>query len=78
MGQIVRLLLIIISVWLAVWLIRRAFFAAPSAKPPSDRQFPPQMLPCAYCGVHVPEDHALMQAGKAYCSKEHVPTRSTE
>lgn len=72
MGQIFRILIIAIAIWLAVLLVRRALRAGRPEKthtPPS----PPRMLPCAACGVHVPETDALIQGGRTYCCKEHLP-----
>lgn len=77
MGQVVRLLIIAIAVWVAWQLIRRIFLPPPPERRATP-QTAPRMLPCARCGVHVPENHALVRAGKAYCCKEHVPDTPTE
>ncbi|BAO45274.1 PP0621 family protein [Thiolapillus brandeum] len=30
------------------------------------------MLPCDYCGLHVPEDEAVQHQGRSYCCREHA------
>jgi uncharacterized protein len=29
------------------------------------------MVRCDYCGLHVPENEALLSDGRRYCSQEH-------
>jgi uncharacterized protein len=72
MGYFLRLLIIALAVWLAVQLLRRALRPARRAgeRPPAGNV--PRMLPCAYCGVHVPESEAVRHDGRVYCSREHV------
>lgn len=70
MGYFFRLLIIAVTVWLAVQLLRRALRPSPPRR--TGRAAPPRMLPCAYCGVHVPESEAVMHGGRVYCSREHV------
>ena len=72
MGYFLRLLIIAVAIWLAVQLVRRALRPR---QPQARRSAPgdlPRMLPCAHCGVHVPESEAITHAGRVYCSKEHV------
>ncbi len=35
------------------------------------------MIPCDYCGLHVPEDEALKHEGRYYCCKEHVQRKQS-
>lgn len=72
MGQAFRILIIGIVIWFAVVLLRRAL----RSHRPEDSgtpATPPRMLPCATCGVHVPETDALTRGGRTYCCKEHLP-----
>lgn len=74
MGHIIRLIIIAIVIWLVVHLIRRAFFRRQPERQSNTKPIdPPRMLPCERCGVHIPENQALLLAGKAYCSTEHLP-----
>ncbi|MFL6621726.1 MAG: PP0621 family protein [Sulfurifustaceae bacterium] len=74
MGQLTRLLIILIALWIAWQLIRRFLRASHSSERPSTPSGQaPRMLPCARCGVHIPEPQAITVGGKAYCSKEHLP-----
>lgn len=73
MGQIIRLLIIAIVIWIVVQLIRRVFFPPVPKSDNSGAGQTPRMLRCDRCGVHVPETHALRVAEKIYCSKEHLP-----
>lgn len=75
MGPILRLLIIVIVAWVAFRLVKQVL----QARRPTARDLTPdssRMLACSVCGVHVPETRAIMHAGKTYCSKEHLPTRS--
>jgi uncharacterized protein len=71
-SQLLRLLIIFAALWLAVQLVRRALRSdQSSASHNNTSPNPPRMLPCAYCGVHVPESEAITRAGKIYCCREH-------
>ena len=72
MGYFFRLLIIAVAVWLAVQLLRRLLGLREPRPSQSAPSAVPRMLPCAYCGVHVPEDEAVTRAGRAYCSTEHL------
>jgi uncharacterized protein len=68
MGQFIRLLIIALVIWLAVRLLRRFLAAQRSGATPA---YPPRMLPCAHCGVYVPESGAIRHGERAYCCEEH-------
>lgn len=69
-----RLLIIIALVACAFWLWRRLTRGpqrptkGPSATP---------MVRCAHCGVHVPEEGALRQDDRWYCSTAHLEQGSS-
>ena len=73
-----RLLFWIALIAAAVWLWRRfSRPATPPAPAPDEAQAAP-MVRCAYCGVHVPQAHALTSNQLWYCSQAHLeqgPTR---
>ena len=68
-----RILIILLAVWLAFRLIRYAKQRY-QKDAHEDRRAIPQMLPCARCGVHVPEDRAFRIGDRVYCD-EHRPSR---
>jgi uncharacterized protein len=70
MGQLVRIILIAILIWLAIRLVRSAIIRYRGL---TERRRPavPRMLPCAHCGLHVPEHEAIERDGNVYCSEEH-------
>jgi uncharacterized protein len=73
LGQLVRLLIIFGALWLIVQVVRRALRSDRSeVTPRATGNAPARMLPCSYCGVHVPESEAIVRAGKIYCSNEHL------
>lgn len=70
MGQLIRIIIAILALWLVVHYVRRALARRRSSTEPTpDRPAP--MLTCAVCGTHVPESEAVRAAGKTYCSEEH-------
>lgn len=73
MGQLIRIIIVLLGLWLVVHYVRRALARhRSSAEPTPDRPAP--MLICAVCGTHVPESEAVRAAGKTYCSEEHRRT----
>ncbi|MGY2297821.1 hypothetical protein HX813_06025 [Pseudomonas yamanorum] len=67
----VRLLFWIAVIAAAVWFWRK--FKSPAAKQqrPSE-QSPIQMVRCAHCGLHLPQDRALSQRQEWYCTQAHL------
>ncbi len=78
MGQLLRLIIIVAVVWLIVRLVKNALarLGGPksSAAPASPtRKIPAKdVVPCAHCGLHVPETEAIEYRGRFYCSREHL------
>jgi len=72
LSQLVRLLIIFGAIWLAVWLLKRALSGGGrGADSEAAKSSLPRMVPCSYCGVHVPESDAVLHAGKFYCCDDH-------
>jgi uncharacterized protein len=71
MGQLLRILIIVAVVWLAIHLVRRALAQRRARQDEEPAGQIPRMLPCAHCGVYVPESQAVFAGGKHYCSEEH-------
>jgi len=70
MGQLLRLVIILIGVWLVIQIIRRSF--ASSSRPRTVKPPMAKMVACAHCGVHVPESEAFQNGDRFYCSREHL------
>jgi uncharacterized protein len=69
MGQLLRIIIILIGLWLVLTIIKRALTSL--RKPPSDKPAVAKMVACAHCGVHIPESEALRDGNRHYCSEEH-------
>ena len=69
MGQLLRIIIILLGLWLVLTIVKRALS---SRQPPStDKPVVTKMVACAYCGVHVPESEAIHAGNRHYCSTEH-------
>jgi uncharacterized protein len=70
-----KYLLLIVVVAVVLWLLmrtRRTGGAGDAERP--GRAKPPalEMIACAHCGMHLPRDEALVDAGsRRYCSEAH-------
>ena len=64
-----RLLLIALAVTL-VYVIVRGMTRASAPRRPT-RPVVERIVPCAHCGLNLPEREALPVAGRFYCSEEH-------
>ncbi len=75
MGELLRLVFVLAAIWLALRLLKRHStphfhsHREPSANRPSGGV---TMLPCARCGVYIPQDDAIRSEGRVYCSREHA------
>jgi uncharacterized protein len=69
MGQLLRIIIILIGLWLVLQIIKRARTARQNPSPDA----PPiaKMVSCNHCGVHVPESEAITDGDKRYCCEEH-------
>jgi uncharacterized protein len=71
-----RLLLAVALVLIILWALQRGAEArrkraAHRTDPPAKDQSP-AIVPCAYCGVHLPKAEAIESDGRTYCSPAHV------
>jgi uncharacterized protein len=64
---IVKLIIIVLIVWLGISLWRKFRKTADHniAQPSANK-----MLSCSTCKTHIPENEAIIQNGKVFCSKE--------
>ena len=69
MGQLLRIIIILIGLWLVLQIIKRALASRnnPSPRQPSLAN----MIACDHCGVHIPESEAIRDGTKVYCCEEH-------
>lgn len=69
MGQLLRIIIILVGLWLVLQVIKRAGTTRknPSPGPPPIAK----MVSCDRCGVHVPESEAIWDDNKHYCCEEH-------
>lgn len=72
-----RFLFIAIAVWLAVAIIRRLYDSRARRKTGTLPSYT-SMVACHHCGVHIPRPTALNQAGRFYCSAQHLAADSRE
>ena len=68
--NLIRLIILALVIWLIYRMVRRML-----AKPAATKSAPPRvgtdMVRCAHCGIHIPENEALYRDGQPYCSEEH-------
>ncbi|MBI5782369.1 MAG: hypothetical protein HZA69_01350 [Gammaproteobacteria bacterium] len=69
MGQLLRITIILIGLWLVLTIVKRAL--ASRRTPPTDKPVVARMVACAHCGVHIPESEAVRDGDKYYCCEEH-------
>lgn len=70
MGQLIRIVIILLVLWLVVHLIRRALARRRQSSGPAAND-PARMVACAVCGTHIPESEAIRANDKVYCSEPH-------
>ncbi len=65
----------LIAIAVIFWLLYRLILALLSkARQPARRDSPPlegTMVRCEQCGLHVPQEQALIKGDKYYCCEEH-------
>ncbi len=67
-----KYLFLLLVVLLVIWAIKRTKTAA-RPKPPADPavKTPSDMVSCAHCGIHLPQEEAVSGQKGLYCSTEH-------
>jgi len=64
-----RLLLIALAVTLVYAVVRGMMRSSATRRPRAPAV--ERMVPCAHCGLNLPEREALPVAGRFFCSEEH-------
>lgn len=64
---IIKLIIIVLIVWLGISVWRKFRKTADNnlSQPSTSK-----MLSCSVCKTHIPENEAILQDGKVYCSKD--------
>lgn len=70
--MIFRLLLLFLIVWFLFWLVRKQLTDQTADKPKLKSEQTEDMVPCDYCGTHVPRSLIVQSDNKNYCCKEHA------
>lgn len=65
-----KLIIPLLAVLVIAWLWRSSRSRTQRQRTPPPR--PQPVLPCAHCGVHVPQNTAVHGAHGDYCCKEHL------
>lgn len=68
--NLIRLIILALVIWLIYRMVRH-MLAKPRAEQPSRPQVGTDMVRCAHCGIHIPDNEALYRDGQPYCSEEH-------
>lgn len=66
-----RILLILIALAIIVMLVKRMWLPPRTGKQP-DKRLPGEMVKCGHCGVYLPEQEAVRDGDRYFCSKEHL------
>ncbi|WP_018232365.1 PP0621 family protein [Thioalkalivibrio thiocyanodenitrificans] len=67
-----RILFLIAAVVLVFLIVRTLVRKPLGHSRPEKRPLPSgNMVRCDYCGLHVPDEEALLSDGRRYCSQEH-------
>ena len=64
-----RILLILIALALIVMIVKRLW--SQGQRPARNRELTGKMVQCANCGIFIPQQEALEQDGRFYCSRKH-------
>lgn len=66
-----KILLLVVPVLLIWWILRLLRSSSPAAAGKTEPRVE-NMVACAKCGLHVPENEAVSRDGKFYCSEKHA------
>ncbi|MCG5515057.1 MULTISPECIES: PP0621 family protein [Ectothiorhodospira] len=66
-------ILFLIAAFVLVFMVVRLLLKTPDVKRPKHPQqvSSGHMLRCEYCGLHVPENEAVKEGPRAFCSNDH-------
>ena len=67
---IIRLIILLLLVYL-IWRLINSTRRALQPRPPAPTDGAPKMLKCRQCGTHVPENEAIRDGDRSFCSDAH-------
>jgi uncharacterized protein len=70
MGQLIRILVILLALWLVLGFVRQALERRRARRGQGHTPVA-EMVRCAHCGVHVPRGEAVEAHGVFFCNEEH-------
>lgn len=65
-----KTLLTLAALGLLFWIVRQQWRRLKASRPPPPTPVQ-RMVPCARCGLYLPQDEAIAQGGLSYCCPEH-------
>jgi uncharacterized protein len=67
-----KYLFLLLVILLVIWAVKRGR-QTNNANPPSTPEAPPpsEMVTCAHCGIHLPQEEAVSGQKGLYCSTDH-------
>ena len=72
MGRILFILVLLAVSFYIVKLIRNKMDEAPRVLKKDTTTKKNNMVKCLHCGLHIPEEEAIKQGDKTFCSLEHA------
>jgi uncharacterized protein len=67
-----KYLLILLLVLVVIWAVKRGRAPKPPQTPKTpESSAPSEMVTCAQCGIHLPQDEAVSGQKGLYCSTDH-------
>jgi len=69
--NLIRLLILGLIVWLLYRMVQRLLNKPRPVQQGRRKAVSTDMVRCAHCGIHIPENEALVRDGRHYCSEAH-------
>lgn len=67
-----KYLFLLLVILLVIWVIKRSRAASRNQTPPApEAKNTSEMVSCAHCGIHLPQEEAVSGQKGLYCSTEH-------
>ncbi|MSQ64774.1 MAG: hypothetical protein EXR37_00220 [Limnohabitans sp.] len=66
-----KYLILLGVVFAVIWWIKLSRPATPADKTSTATDGPQNMVRCAHCGLHLPDNEAVLSRNTAYCSEAH-------
>jgi uncharacterized protein len=67
-----KYLLILLLVLAVIWAVKRSRTPKPPPTPPNpEPSSPSEMITCAHCDIHLPQEEAVSGQKGLYCSTDH-------